>query len=105
MSDFQFGQLPERSPVPRVSSSLQQSVHEGILASLHEWLDRHPSPDSPVLSFASLGEYSPRQLYRAVAEQSETGKVVESIIVNGARRHPNGLQGVLQSFRSDGSQV
>ncbi len=74
------------------------AFHDSVLAALHKWVELHPSPDTPALSIAQTGQFSPRQLLHEVDEQTETGQLLEEMIEVAAVRHPGGVLGVLSMF-------
>lgn len=81
----------------------ETSLHQSVMNALAKWVERHPAPDAPALSIAQTGQFSPRQLLKEVAEQSETGQLVEEMIDHAAAfDHPEGLEGVLRMFEREG---
>jgi hypothetical protein len=80
-----------------------ESAHDQILDTLTVWAARHPAPDQPALSIASLGEYSPRALRDAVEKRTEVGRFFETMIIFGANRVDGNLRTVLSSFLRENS--
>ena len=109
MSGFSFRpqRQREKAEETRETRERQRSVagrsqvHDRIVASLEAWVAHHPNPDAPALSLGGLGDYSPRELYWAVADETEAGSFFEAMIVNGAQTSERGLDGVLQSFENE----
>jgi len=83
---------------------LIETAHEHILEALRKWVEKHPAPDQIALSVASLGAYSPRELWEAVENQTEVGRFLESLILFGAKRRKGSLVDVLDSFSTEYAQ-
>jgi hypothetical protein len=58
--------------IPNEPPLTQEQVQQLVLA-LRTWVEWHPAPDNPVLSFAGSTALTPRQLAREVGEQSADG--------------------------------
>jgi len=80
-----------------------QDAHSEIVETLKIWLLNHPAPDQPVMSVASYGAFSPRELYEAVESRNQTGEFLESLIAFGASSRSGGISEILQSFRDEDS--
>jgi len=81
----------------------QQSVHDAVVEALEAWVNRHPAPDTPVLSIAVSGQYSPRQLLCEVRDRSETGLQIEEMIETAVASKAYTLKQILDLFQSPGS--
>jgi len=77
-----------------------------LLAAIRGWVDRHPSPDTPIVEIArgqllpsveqSGGGLSPRQIYNELQENSELGQWLTRVIDAGIARA--NLDDVLKGF-------
>jgi hypothetical protein len=63
---------------------LSDSERQQLLTTLKLWVDLHVQPDEPVISVAHAGQFSPRQIYNEVLEESEFGKFFVRMVEHGA---------------------
>jgi hypothetical protein len=65
----------------RLSSNEQHQLR----AALKAWVDHHPEPDKPAISVANAGQFSPRQIYNEVVEESEFGEFFIRLVEHGVK--------------------
>ena len=52
------------------AAPLSPEQTEELQFALHKWVERHPTPDDPVLSFVGGNVLSPRQLVSEIAQST-----------------------------------
>jgi len=74
-----------------------------LRVALKAWVDHHPERDKPAISVANAGQFSPRQIYNEVVEESEFGEFFIRLVEHGIKI--TSFNDVLAGFSPDSREA